>query len=58
MEIRNYVSPIISFQQYMEVNINKCTTIEQLNEVNIYFTEETVEEYKSIYYKKIGVNNE
>ena len=38
MEIRNYVSPIISFQQYMEVNINKCTTIEQLNEVNIKFT--------------------
>ena len=58
MEIRNYVSPIISFQQYMEVNINKCTTIEQLNEVNIYFTEEAVEEYKSIYYKKIGINNE
>ena len=58
MEIRNYVSPIISFQQYMEVNINKCTTIEQLNEVNIDFTEEAVEEYKSIYYKKIGVNNE
>ena len=29
MEIRNYVSPIISFQQYMEVNINKCTTNEK-----------------------------
>ena len=58
MEIRNYVSPIISFQQYMEVNINKCTTIEQLNEVNINFTEEAIEEYKPIYYKKIGVNNE
>ena len=58
MEIRNYVSPIISFQQYMEVNINKCTTIEQLNEVNIDFTEEAVEEYKPIYYKKIGVSNE
>ena len=58
MEIRNYVSPIISYQQYMEVNINKCTTIEQLNEVNINFTEEAIEEYKPIYYKKIGVNNE
>lgn len=58
MEIRNYVSPIISFQQYMEVNINKCTTIEQLNEININFTEEAIEEYKPIYYKKIGVNNE
>lgn len=58
MEIRAYVAPIISLQQHIEVNINKCTTIEELKKVNIDFTKEIIEEYKPLYYEKIGFNNE
>lgn len=58
MEIRNYVSPLVSLQQYMEVNIKKCETNEELINVNVDFTEETINEFIPLYIKKFGDANE
>ena len=58
MEIRNYVSPLVSLQQYMEVNIKKCETNEELINVNVDFTEETINEFIPLYIKKFGDENE
>lgn len=58
IEIRNYVAPIISLQQCIEVNINKCATIDELKKVNIEFTKEAIEEYKPVFYEKLGFDNE
>lgn len=58
MEIRNYVAPLVSLQQYMEVNIKKCETNEELINVNVDFTEETINEFMPLYMKKFGDANE
>lgn len=54
MEIRMYVAPIISLQQYMETNIKKCDTILNVLKVNIEFTKDVIDEYYPIYISKIG----
>lgn len=58
MEIRNYVAPLVSLQQYMEVNIKKCETNEELINVNIDFTKEAINEFMPLYIKKFGDTNE
>ena len=58
MEIRNYVAPLVSLQQYMEVNIKKCETNEELINVNVDFTEEAINEFMPLYIKKFGDANE
>ena len=58
MEIRNYVSPLVSLQQYMEVNIKKCETNEELININVDFTEEAINEFIPLYIKKFGDANE
>lgn len=58
MEIRNYVAPLVSLQQYMEINIKKCETNEELINVNVDFTEETINEFMPLYIKKFGDANE
>lgn len=58
MEIRSYVAPLVSLQQYMEVNIKKCETNEALINVNVDFTEEAINEFMPLYIKKFGDANE
>ena len=58
MEIRSYVAPLVSLQQYMEVNIKKCETNEELINVNVDFTEEAINEFMPLYIKKFGDANE
>ena len=58
MEIRNYVAPLVSLQQYMEVNIKKCETNEELINVNVDFTEEAINEFMPLYKNKFGDANE
>lgn len=58
MEIRSYVAPLVSLQQYMEVNINKCETNEELINVNVDFTEEAINEFMPLYKNKFGDINE
>lgn len=53
MEIRNYVAPLVSLQQYMEVNINNCETALELEGVNVEFTEEAIQEFIPIYQSKL-----
>ena len=54
MEIRTYVAPIISLQQYMETNIKNCSSILDVLKINIDFTIDTINEYYPIYISKIG----
>ena len=42
----------------MEVNIKKCETNEELINVNVDFTEETINEFIPLYLKKFGDANE
>lgn len=58
MEIRNYVAPLVSLQQYMEINIKKCETNEELININVDFTEEAINEFIPLYIKKFGDANE
>ena len=58
MEIRSYVAPLVSLQQYMEVNIKKCETNEELININVDFTEEAINEFMPLYIKKFGDANE
>ena len=58
MEIRNYVAPLVSLQQYMEINIKKCKTNEELINVNVDFTEKAINEFMPLYIKKFGDANE
>ena len=54
MEIRTYVAPIISLQQYMETNIKNCNSILDVLKINIDFTTDIINEYYPIYISKIG----
>lgn len=54
MEIRAYVAPIISLQQYMETNIKNCNSILDVLKINIDFTTDIINEYYPIYISKIG----
>lgn len=54
IEIRNYVLPLTSLQQYMESELTKCKTKEELNNINIEFTKESIENFQPIYLKKFS----
>ena len=54
----SFVAPLLSLQQYMEVNIKKCETNEELINVNVDFTEEVINEFMPLYIKKFGDANE
>lgn len=54
LEIREYVHPLTSMQQHMELKIKSCKTMEELNNVNIEFNEESINEYYPIYLEKLG----
>lgn len=46
-EIFATVKPLVSVQQYMEVDIRNCTTQEEVLQVNIEFTQENIDKYLS-----------
>lgn len=48
MEIDNYVTPLVSVQQHMEVDIKDCTTQDEVLQVNVEFTEENINKYMNI----------
>ena len=58
LEIREYVHPLTSMQQHMELKIKSCKTKAELDDVNIEFNEETINEYYPIYLEKLGGLNE
>ena len=45
-------------QQHMELKIKSCKTKAELDDVNIEFNEETINEYYPIYLEKLGGLNE
>ena len=45
MQIDAYVTPLVSVQQHMEVDIKNCTTQEDVLAVDINFTEENINRY-------------
>lgn len=48
MEIDAYVTPLVSVQQHIEVDIKNCTTQEEVLQVNVEFTQENIEKYLGI----------
>lgn len=48
MEIDAYVTPLVSVQQHIEVDIKNCTTQEEVLQVDVEFTEENINKYMSI----------
>ena len=58
LEIREYVHPLTSMQQHIELKIKSCKTKAELDDVNIEFNEETINEYYPIYLEKLGGLNE
>lgn len=48
MEIDNYVTPLVSVQQHIEVDIKDCTTQDEVLQVNVEFTEENINKYMNV----------
>ena len=46
LEIKEYVRPLVSMQQHMEVNIRALNTQQELKSINIEFTDEAVENFR------------
>lgn len=55
MEIKTYVSPLVSFQQHMESKIKACDSVVDILQINIDFTKESIEEYLPLYLEKLGM---
>ena len=48
MEIDAYVTPLVSVQQHIEVDIKNCTTQDEVLQVNVEFTQENIEKYLGV----------
>ena len=46
LEMKEYVKPLVSMQQYMETTIRALNTQQELKSINIEFTDEAVENFK------------
>ena len=46
LEIKEYVRPLVSMQQHMEVNIRALNTQQELKSIDIEFTDEKVENFR------------
>ena len=46
LEIKEYVRPLVSMQQHMEVNIRALNTQQELESIDIEFTDEKVENFR------------
>lgn len=49
LEIKNYVNPLIFAQQCMELKIKECTDVQSLNLIDISFSEDSLNKYKSLF---------
>lgn len=56
LEIKAFVAPLISLQQHMEVDIQNANSKEDVIKINVKFNDESINEYKPLYYKMIGVD--
>lgn len=48
MEIDAYVTPLVSVQQHIEVDIKNCTTQEEVLQVDVEFTENNINKYMNV----------
>ena len=48
MEIDGYVTPLVSVQQHIEVDIRNCTTEDEILQVNVEFTEDNINKYMNV----------
>ena len=46
LEMKEYVKPLVSMQQYMEATIRSLNTQQELKSINIEFTDEAVENFR------------
>ena len=46
LEMKEYVKPLVSMQQYIEATIRSLNTQQELKSINIEFTDEAVENFK------------
>ena len=46
LEMKEYVKPLVSMQQYMEATIRALNTQQELKSINIEFTDEAVENFR------------
>ena len=46
LEMKEYVKPLVSMQQYIEATIRASNTQQELKSINIEFTDETVENFR------------
>lgn len=48
MEIDGYVTPLVSVQQHIEIDIRNCTTQDEVLQVNVEFTEDNINKYMNV----------
>ena len=46
LEMKEYVKPLVSMQQYIEATIRASNTQQELKSINVEFTDEAVENFK------------
>ena len=58
LEMKEYVKPLVSMQQYMEATIRGLNTQQELKSINIEFTDEAVENFKKQFNPILSSKNE
>ena len=58
LEMKEYVKPLVSMQQYMESTIRGLNTQQELKSINIEFTDEAVENFKKQFNPILSSKNE
>ena len=58
LEMKEYVKPLVSMQQYMESTIRTLNTQQELKSINIEFTDEAVENFKKQFNPILSNKNE
>ena len=58
LEMKEYVKPLVSMQQYMESTIRALNTQQELKSINIEFTDEAVENFKKQFNPILSSKNE
>lgn len=58
LEMKEYVKPLVSMQQYMEATIRALNTQQELKSINIEFTDEAVENFKKQFNPILSSKNE
>lgn len=58
LEMKEYVKPLVSMQQYMEATIRGLNTQQELKSINIEFTDEAVENFRKQFNPILSSKNE